>query len=366
MGYDNERTVVLDLGFRQYETTEEMKEDWMVLGGDPILGEVGPDSTHPRRFMEFTGVTGAVGVRYFLTSFALDPSDVSNAGFETSVWVQMDAGLAGSQVQVSAGGGPTRTFTMPSDGSWVELGHDGIAGGVSSASSSLDVQLVNVVGSGTFRLARIVVRRLQNYAPSDTLDNGIVLPFMTDMDVTHSLTLNWATDVLEDFDGGELRTQHREAPKMTLKADFLCDSEQEAALIESLIFGSAGKSFFIPFWPDTVNAIGAMTAGSSLILIDTTQLTNRLFVPFCAAMLWESPFKYDVAHIHSLGGVHTDRPLQYDWPVGSPIVPLLIGLLSPKAPLTLPTPEMRRFSATFDILPGQVPVYPVVASDIGG
>lgn len=337
MGFFNDRSVVLDMQFKQYEATGEMLSDYVVVAGSPTLGISTPDSIHPVRCMEFVGVSATCGVAYSLGVCVLEPADAAYGGYETSVWVQMDAGLAGSQVKVSGGAG-SATYAMPSDGSWVELGHTYQRSGLSGNGTSVQVELVSVVGTGTFRIARITVRRLANHAEPD-LSTALVLPFLSDDD---TLTPSWQTSVVECYNGAEARTQKRTVPSAHLTSDYLITDEEESALLEQILYASAGRLLLVPFWPDAFPVLADTGTDT------TDQLRKRFFTANGKGMFWRSPFDYEVVTIPDSDGTLVGGWMGA-WPAGSLLVPMLPAFLPVSAPVTLPTPETRKLSCAFDV-----------------
>lgn len=372
MGYNNSRTIVLDVGFRQYASTDEMLQDFAVTGGTPRLSINPPSSIHPSQCMEFQDASGDVGASYALTSPLAEPADFFHPEdldtYETSVWVQMDATLTGTlQIGGSGGYGATSTYTMPTDGSWVEIGHTYIENAIDGTRTNLSVKLLGASGSGSFRIGRILVRRIKNHWTADLLSNGVVLPFLSDSD---KLSFSWMTRIIECYNGAEVRTQHRLVPRGTLVTEFLLLDEDESALMESLLYDSAGKLFFVPFWPDAIEMELVSGTPPDEVLLDINKMVSRLFMVGGAVMFWNSPFDYSVQYIQTTSG--DDDALAAGWfdgyPAGTICVPLLSGYLTPTANLTLPTPEDRKLTATFNVnlLGGSGGIIPAIVSTGGG
>jgi len=81
-------------------------------------------------------------------------------------------------------------------------------------------------------------------------------------------SLEWATDILESYDGSEQRIELRSAPRQRIEFDVLTEGVDDTKL-RALLFDWLPRVFGLPIWWEMRRITSAVTAGTSVIPVST-------------------------------------------------------------------------------------------------
>lgn len=157
----------------------------------------------------------------------------------------------------------------------------------------------------------------------------LVFSVAPNWDAGVSETISYLTDVLVSHNDTEQRRGLRSRPRRPLKFSALALDAQDAAGMESLIWGWQHRPYGVPFWQDAQPLEADIDAGDSLIRVNTV---DRLFAVGGLALIWESEFVFEALSIEAVtdDSIAVSSPTQFAWRsgYGSKIVPLFLGRLS--------------------------------------
>lgn len=148
--------------------------------------------------------------------------------------------------------------------------------------------------------------------------------------------LEWLTDVLPSFDGGEQRRALRQAPRRSFEFELvLTDADRRFA--ENRLQQLQSRLVGVPVWPDAQPLPAAITAGATTITINTE---TRDFEVGGLVGIATGPRAFEVIEIDSVaaGSLGLAAPLAASWPAGSTeIFPVRLCRLSDEV-------SLRRFT----------------------
>lgn len=148
--------------------------------------------------------------------------------------------------------------------------------------------------------------------------------------------LEWLTDVLPSFDGGEQRRALRLAPRRFLEFETVLTGAERRAL-ENALHGQQSAQWRVPLWPDAQPLSSSLSAAATTIQVDTT--TRDFRVGGEVALILDAR-RYEVATIDAVTDTELtlDAGLAAGWPAGQTIV-------APVLPAVLPDEQvLQRFT----------------------
>ena len=159
--------------------------------------------------------------------------------------------------------------------------------------------------------------------------------------------LMWATDVLTSRDGTEQRVSLRAKPRRSLEFSILVGRD-DAALLDVLLSAWQSRVYALPIWPDKAFLSAAITAGSTVIPISTTNLeyeADGLLVIGSDSRNTEAAEVLSVAS----NAVTLKQPLLSNWPAGSFVVPARTARLRVTQAVSRVTDAIATARLVFDI-----------------
>lgn len=159
--------------------------------------------------------------------------------------------------------------------------------------------------------------------------------------------LDWATDVIESYDGSEQRRKLRLSPRRSLEFRFGA-SGSDRRILESIAWGWGGRVFAVPFWPDGLDLEATLAAGASSVSLDTE---TRDYQPGgLLIFLGQTCRDWEVCEIDAVdaSSVTFARPTINEWPSGTRIYPAHTARLSTELKLTHFTGSFSHGRVLFD------------------
>ena len=130
--------------------------------------------------------------------------------------------------------------------------------------------------------------------------------------------LEWLTDVLPSFNGGEQRRQLREAPRRTFEfAVQLTGRDRRVA--EGALHEWAGRAWALPVWMDAQPLAAVLASGVTVIPCDTT---FRDFVAGGSVVIMIGPREYEILQVDAVapGSITSRSPTTRAWPAGDALI----------------------------------------------
>lgn len=139
--------------------------------------------------------------------------------------------------------------------------------------------------------------------------------------------LEWLTDVLPSFSGGEQRRQLREAPRRTFEFSVqLTGRDRRAA--ENALHEWGGRGWALPVWMDAQPLAAPVSLGATSIAVDTT---TRDFRAGGSLVIMRGPRDYEILQVDSVAAdeVALLAPTTKAWPAGEAIIAPLLAAVMP-------------------------------------
>lgn len=116
--------------------------------------------------------------------------------------------------------------------------------------------------------------------------------------------LEWRTDILESYDGDEHRIRGRRLPRQLFEYDYLIPDPEARRWALNTIAGQHGYAFGVPVFPMMRPLTADISAGVTVIPVDTTYADFRESSTFTSelVMLWRDWDDYEVVQVIA-GGV---------------------------------------------------------------
>ena len=159
--------------------------------------------------------------------------------------------------------------------------------------------------------------------------------------------LIWATDVLTARDGSEQRVSLRAKPRRSLEFSILVEGA-DAALLDVLLSAWQSRVYALPIWPDKSFLAVAITAGSTVIPMVTTNLeyeADGLLVIGSDSRNTEAAEVLSVA----ANAVTLKQPLLQNWPAGAFVAPARTARLRVSQTISKVTDAISTARLVFDI-----------------
>lgn len=147
---------------------------------------------------------------------------------------------------------------------------------------------------------------------------SLVTPWLHRPSGTVLERLEWLTDVLPSFNGGEQRRQLREAPRRTFEFGVqLAGRDRRAA--ENALHEWGGRAWALPVWMDAQPLAAPVAAGAATIAVDTT---TRDFRAGGSVVLMRGPRDYEILQVDSVapGSIVPLAPTTRAWPAGQTLI----------------------------------------------
>lgn len=161
-------------------------------------------------------------------------------------------------------------------------------------------------------------------------------------------TLEWATDILESYDGSEQRIELRGAPRQRIEFDVLTDGIDDTKL-RGLLFDWLPRVFGLPIWWEMRRVTSAPTAGDGTINVSTL---NGDFREGGLMMIYQDKDKYEVIGITSMDStsIKLDTDLTNSYTRKAVVIPVRTAYAAPNANRSVTTTNLARTSVAFTTL----------------
>lgn len=280
-----------------------------------ITGTVGQRSSTPRQSHALTGHVHPAWDDLLFGHILIIPSrldlgnilsnqtrtlEIANLYLTEREWISAVTGVAGLTFNnLPAFGSPPSPYLLPSFGSFllqVGISADGPA--------SID---------GTITLDFDV-------GPQDVPVTGqrvVLWPFQPQPEIQE--TLEWATNVMEAYDGTEQRMTIRTTPRQRLRMNFIKFAAVERRA-KALLFDWLARVFALPLWFEARRTTAPSTVGATSISVDTAagdfRATGLVFV-------YSSDTAYEAAEIEAVNASSLDlaSELTLAYPTGTLVMP---------------------------------------------
>ncbi len=159
----------------------------------------------------------------------------------------------------------------------------------------------------------------------------VIFPYRPQSEVQE--TLEWATDILEAYDGTEQRLSIREVPRQRIAYDIRTPSGQDDRKLRALLFDWLTRIWGVPIWFEQQPLGVALSAGATEIPCDTTIGDFRvgsLFMIYENAELFES---YEIDSMTS-SAITIASPLLNSYTAQAVVLPVRQGYAKAQAPQT--------------------------------
>jgi hypothetical protein len=171
----------------------------------------------------------------------------------------------------------------------------------------------------------------------------IVVPAMPDWGEAVKEKTQYLTNIMAGYSGKEQRFSLRRIPRTRLDIAILPTDKRQAAAMEAMLYGNAGRIYCVPFWPDSRLLLQNLSAGGTIVYCDTQQTKFRAGG---VIIIWRDFFTTEAASISS---VENDRilltaPINASWAADQKTycIPGLTGIIDGETSLA------RLSSSIFD------------------
>jgi hypothetical protein len=156
-------------------------------------------------------------------------------------------------------------------------------------------------------------------------ERTIAWTFAPDWSRTMLEALDWRTDVIISFDAREQRRALRTDPRMSLEFETF-QTGADRRYLETLLWGWGARPWALPIWHNGQNLAGALTAGQTVIPLDTF---DRGFIAGGLALVAPTPRDFEIMEIETVGAdsITLRRPVIQPRPAGTLLYPARIARL---------------------------------------
>lgn len=149
-----------------------------------------------------------------------------------------------------------------------------------------------------------------------------VWPFPPNWSTPVSESLEWKTDILRAFSGGEQRRGLRAVPRRSFEFGMLLTGQQ-ASLLEAYLWGWQHKHFALPVWTDRTTLLADVESGSTTLPLNTDLLGFRAGD---YALIYDNTRRFEVVKVSAVSqsALDIDGLTDWDWAAGTHVYPLLL------------------------------------------
>lgn len=167
---------------------------------------------------------------------------------------------------------------------------------------------------------------------------AVVFPFRPNWKRPLTERLEWLTDVMTAYDGGEQRTGLRKYPRRYFEFETLVHGKEHQQF-RAILWNWVSNVFLLPVWTDGVSIDDPVSVGDVLINVDTTQSD---FVLNGKALLFSNEQTYELITLIAVTdtSVTAKETLTQNWPAGSLLYPIRPARLLDKTSVGRHTPEI--------------------------
>jgi hypothetical protein len=153
----------------------------------------------------------------------------------------------------------------------------------------------------------------------------VAFPF--DPDWAHGVTeqREWLTDVIESHRGGERRASLRSRPRIRVRFQTVQLNSREVGLLDNILWATEERKFWVPLWMHHAQLSAEALAGSDTLVLHKDRGIDGW------VMVWESPFRYQIAYVQSATGptITLASLMERNYPAwGTLVVPVRPGILN--------------------------------------
>lgn len=159
--------------------------------------------------------------------------------------------------------------------------------------------------------------------------------------------LEWRTDVLTAYRGGEQRRALRLDPRQGLEFSVIAQGA-DRRFMEAVLWNWGARIYAVPLWFDGQELAGTLSAGATSIPLPTTQ--RGYTVGGLVMLLGEDPRTYEVLEVASIGAsIGLARPTQQTWVAGTRVYPTRAARITNEATLPRFTGEAASLKLQFEM-----------------
>lgn len=174
--------------------------------------------------------------------------------------------------------------------------------------------------------------------------------FASEPEVPFVERLTFNTDVRARVDGSEQRTAARANFRQFFDYVILADEYDRRAL-QSQLYGWLSKTFAIPLWHERVLTTSDVIVGATTLACSSTADVDFRDAGF--AVIYESPTKYDVLVLDSVGAnslSFTSSPLLNNYSSGATVMPIRVAFFQKNLQGSRYVRDLEKFVASFQVL----------------
>lgn len=158
-------------------------------------------------------------------------------------------------------------------------------------------------------------------------------------------TLEFATDILESYDGSEQRIELRSAPRQRIEFEVLTEGVEDTKL-RGLLFDWLPRVFGLPIWWEMRRVTTAPTAGDNIIQVSTL---NADFREGGLMMIYQDSSKYEVIGIADMDStsITLDTDLANSYTRKAVVIPVRTVYAAPTANRSVTATNVARTQVAF-------------------
>lgn len=157
-----------------------------------------------------------------------------------------------------------------------------------------------------------------------------LVPFTLDADMNDPINqaIAYVTDIMRAKRGDEQRVQLKEIPRIALEFSVMCVDERDAQLLQTMLQGWQFRVYGVPIWQDGQRLPVALSPNDTVINLPTT--ANYDFEVGGICFIWGDAHTWEAVTVEAINPTSlTVAPVSGSWPVGTIILPMKLGRLSP-------------------------------------
>lgn len=160
--------------------------------------------------------------------------------------------------------------------------------------------------------------------------------------------LEWLTDVLTAYDGGEQRVRLRNNARRVIEYAFAVEGN-DARLLEALTFGWGGRLYCLPVWWEADFLPSGIAAGATSVTVTDAALKD--YRAGGLIVFWSSVGKSEAVEILSISGntITLKLPLANSFPPGTRVAPAVLARLAGETQYTHITDRIVTGRGRFEV-----------------
>lgn len=212
--------------------------------------------------------------------------------------------------------------------------------------------VATIANVATFDVAQDRAGGAVTFSPAITVTGMRVTPFPYAADWSKPVreTMSYKTAMTTARNGKEQRACLRLTPRRKVRFQVTSLDARATAQLDALLWDAQPRTFGVPLWMDAVilPPSTSLAAGSTVIPLDTSW--PGLWKAGAMAMLWRSPFVWEVQTIQAVAASSIEvMALSMDWSgAGISVVPVIPGRLPDRMSMSRPSWKGGQLDVEFD------------------